>query len=87
MTLALRSDHPGDTRFGQPGDQETLALVLRRYAEGRVREIPMELARLRLSDGDGPALVMHWTGPAGKQCIRDALDRTHAEEMKAAVVP
>ena len=87
MTLALRSDHPGDTRFGQPGDQETLALVLRRYAEGRVREIPMELARLRLSDGDGQALVMHWTGPAGKQCIRDALGRRQAEEVKAAVVP
>ena len=83
MTLALRSDRPGDTRYGQPGDQETLALALRRYACGRVRPIPKDLVRLRLSDGDGPALVMHWTGPVGKQHIRSVMNPGPAE--KAAV--
>lgn len=71
MTLALRSDRPGDASQGQPSDQETLALVLRRYAQGRVRAIPRDLVRLRLSDGDGPALIMHWTGPVGKKHIRE----------------
>ncbi len=71
MTLALRSDRPGDAQYGQPGDQETLALTLRQCARGRIREIPMDLVRLRLSDGDGPALVMHWTGPVGKDHIRE----------------
>lgn len=83
MTLALRSDRPGDARYGQPGDQETLALTLRRYAEGRIREIPKEILRLRLSDGDGPCLVMHWTGPVGKQHIRDAMNLAHGREAAA----
>jgi len=87
MTLALRSDRPGDTRYGQPGDQETLALALRRYAQGRVREIPMELVRLRLSDGDGSALVMHWTGPTGKQHIQEVMAQSRAKEVKAEVGP
>ncbi len=80
MTMALRSDRPGDARYGQPGDQETLALTLCRYAQGRVRDIPEDLVRLRLSDGDGPALVMHWTGPEGKQHIRDAVGRSPVNE-------
>ncbi|KPK65880.1 MAG: hypothetical protein AMK73_01655 [Planctomycetes bacterium SM23_32] len=80
MTMALRSDRPGDARYGQPGDQETLALTLCRYVQGRVCDIPMDLVRLRLSDGDGPALVMHWTGPDGKQRIRDAMDRSPVYE-------
>ena len=80
MTMALRSDRPGDTRYGQPGDQETLALTLWQYAQGRVRDIPKDTVRLRLSDGDGPALVMHWTGPEGKQHIRDAMDRSPVNE-------
>jgi hypothetical protein len=78
MTMALRSDRPGDARYGQPGDQETLALALRHYARNRVRVIPMELARLRLSDGDGQALVMHWTGPTGKEHIREVMARGQA---------
>jgi len=81
MTLALRSDRPGDPRYGQPGDQETLALTLRRYAKGRVRDVPKDLVRLRLSDGDGPAVVMHWTGPTGKQHIRDAMSRSAVSEV------
>lgn len=80
MTMALRSDRPGDTCYGQPGDQETLALTLCRYAQGRVHDIPEDLVRLRLSDGDGPALVMHWTGPEGKQRIRDAIDLSPVNE-------
>ena len=87
MTLALMSDHPGDARYGQPGDQETLALALCRYAPGRVREIPMALVRLRLSDGDGPALVMHWTGPVGKQRIRECIAQSQPDDPKAAVTP
>jgi hypothetical protein len=53
----------------QPGDQETLALTLRRYAVGRIRSIPKELVRLRLEE-DGPCIVRHWTGPVGKDRIR-----------------
>lgn len=86
MTLALRSGRPGDTQGGQPGDQETLALTLRRYARGRIREVPKDLVRLRLSDGDGPALVMHWTGPDGKQHIKKALQKP-AREDSAALMP
>jgi len=83
MTMALRSDRPGDTRYGQPGDQETLALTLRRHAAGRLREIPMEVMRLRLSDGDGACLVMHWTGREGKAYIRQRLDETGAKGQAA----
>ena len=79
MTMALRSDRPGDARYGQPGDQETLALTLRRYARDRVRAIPKDLVRLRLSDGDGPALVMHWTGPVGKEHISRAMEQAPAD--------
>jgi hypothetical protein len=87
MTMALRSDCPGDARFGQPGDQETLALALRRYAQGRVRRIPKELMRLRLSDGDGPALVMHWTGPVGKDHIRRVADSETDRQDRRGAVP
>jgi hypothetical protein len=84
MTMALRSDRAGDTRYGQPGDQETLALALRRYAQGRVHEIPEDVFRLRRSDGDGPCLVMHWTGPEGKTHIRHSLSEESASGKAAS---
>jgi hypothetical protein len=72
MTTAIRSNKPGDNSTGQPGDQETLALTLKQLAKGRIHEFPAEVLRLRM-EGDGPAVVMHWTGPNGKDCIRQQM--------------
>jgi len=55
------------------GDQEVLALAIRQYGSGRVKEMPKEEVRLRREPDRvlyGTCLVKHWTGPQGKAEIK-----------------
>ena len=72
--IAIKHGDPLVVRWAQAcenaasrGDQEVLDAML--GPGERVRLLPSEMHRLRLQ-GDGEALIMHWTGPAGKSHIK-----------------
>jgi len=52
------------------GDQEALAALLAR-SKAIVTTLPQQYNRLRIAGDDPTALVMHWTGPMGKQHIKN----------------
>ena len=62
------------------GDQETLHLILRQDLKRliHITDLPREYNTLRLDLTDGTAppniKVMHWTGPAGKEVIKEMIN-------------
>jgi len=52
------------------GDQETLALAIRKYAKHRISAIPKEQVSLRLGGDPDECLIKHWTGRDGKKVIK-----------------
>jgi len=55
------------------GDQETLAMAIRRYAKHRIHRIPKEDFALRLSSDPDDCIAKHWTGPTGKKVIKQQM--------------
>jgi len=80
LTHALKPQ-PGKM-FCVCGDQETLAMAIRRYAKNRIHEIPKEHFSLRLGGDPEDSIAKHWTGPRGKEAIKKQI----AESRKSVGV-
>jgi hypothetical protein len=77
MVMIMCPFEPIEKKLKIPtGDQEVLALSIRQYGQGRVKEMPKEEVRLRREPDRilyGDCLVKHWTGPHGKDEIKKRL--------------
>jgi hypothetical protein len=70
--MQLMSSKPWEYVDGFGGDQDLLSMLIIMHAKESLVELPVSQVRLRV-EGDGDSILYHWTGPTGKEHIKNSL--------------